>query len=788
MRFSDCPLIRAALLFLLGWALLQQADAYESGEAAIVHIQQATLHGLAGTRPVDLPHKLRDEDFAPRGSVATYRFQVELEGVGSEPIGIFVPKFARSAEIYLNDQWVAACDPGALLKTRCHHRPFLFEIPPSLWKPGPNKIEFRVHANGMQINGLSEVWISPAASALEWTYVWSRFWRVDLLRGLTWILFSVGALALVGGYVRGAPKTYRWFGISSLVFAMGNVNFLVDTPLVAPEVFAWFTYSARASSVPLVAATVLELFGKSSRWWRRGLVGYALAVPVVIGWSGNDRWTVVATYVPMMLLFVVGYLVIVRWTLKSRQPTHILVSCTGLFVVGTGVWDWLRLRGDTPLESVFLLGYAVGVLGLILGVFVSIQVLRALNLARQSSQAFEKEIARRTADLRQTNAVLEERVEERTASLSRANHQLEQAIKEHAQALAKARDDALQAHQSLLAMEKSALRLTQSISVGTYVLQVNAEGRMKFILTNDRVLSLFRLTREALEADPDSPYRRIHPDDLDSLRRIGRVSQERLEPFTWEGRLLLKDQVRWITIEAVPRALAHGVVEFDGAVVDLTPYKNAENALKAAYERLSAQEVRRSRQDERERLLQDVHDGFGSQLASARLRMEQKSMGQEELTALLEECVADLHLVVDTLGREDATMIDALADFKFRTQRRLPEPGPRVHWSIEVDPDVPASPRETLQILRILQEALNNALRHAKAQNVWVSARTLPDGSQAFRVGDDGVGLPPAVASGRGLNNMRGRARDIGAELSIATRSPQGTDVLVVVPAAGSPA
>jgi len=78
-----------------------------------------------------------------------------------------------------------------------------------------------------------------------------------------------------------------------------------------------------------------------------------------------------------------------------------------------------------------------------------------------------------------------------------------------------------------------------------------------------------------------------------------------------------------------------------------------------------------------------------------------------------------------------------------------------------------------LQIMRILQEAATNVVKHAQAYNLHVQARLLQQSAQTWLVivaRDDGCGLPQhdALRSQRGLRNMGHRAAQIGAQLDVA--------------------
>ena len=193
---------------------------------------------------------------------------------------------------------------------------------------------------------------------------------------------------------------------------------------------------------------------------------------------------------------------------------------------------------------------------------------------------------------------------------------------------------------------------------------------------------------------------------------------------------------------------------------------------------LLALEISRSRTQEREMLLADMHDGLGSQIATARMRVERGEMSQAEVAHLLRECSADLHLMVDTLREQNDNLEAALVDYRTRIERRLVEHGIGLSWSVDLSHAPPMMARRMLQVLRIIQEAINNAVRHAGAREIIVAVRYLGDHEYVIKVEDDGAGIADDVSPGRGISNMRRRARELGGSLEIRRRSGgRGTEV-----------
>lgn len=144
--------------------------------------------------------------------------------------------------------------------------------------------------------------------------------------------------------------------------------------------------------------------------------------------------------------------------------------------------------------------------------------------------------------------------------------------------------------------------------------------------------------------------------------------------------------------------------------------------------------------------------------------------------------MADLYLVADTLSHSSNTLVDALADMKFRTQRPTEGMAVTLKWQIGLDEEPSLSSRTILQILRIIQEAINNALKHARATTITVTAEVLAaDSCLSVGVIDDGVGLPDQLTFGRGIRNMQDRARSAGGKLSLKSAGA-GTCVELVLP------
>ena len=200
---------------------------------------------------------------------------------------------------------------------------------------------------------------------------------------------------------------------------------------------------------------------------------------------------------------------------------------------------------------------------------------------------------------------------------------------------------------------------------------------------------------------------------------------------------------------------------------------------------------------ERERLAREIHDtlaqGFTSIVMQSQVAAEDVGRDPDAARRRLEtietvarENLAEARALVAAfapVGLHGTTLPDAV--------RRLTERfGAETGLSVDLDAagDFTGLGREQeVVVLRVAQEALTNVRRHARARQVAV--RLLADDRGVrVEVGDDGVGFAPAATAaagsspGFGLAGMRGRVRDVGGDLDVASAPGRGTRVTVRVP------
>jgi PAS domain S-box-containing protein len=133
-------------------------------------------------------------------------------------------------------------------------------------------------------------------------------------------------------------------------------------------------------------------------------------------------------------------------------------------------------------------------------------------------------------------------------------------------------------------LEHAAYELTARIPVGTYIIAHDADNLPKFTFVSERWLRMLDLRREDVMADASLPFRAVHPDDRHVFVRSSDAAMARCQNFFWEGRIVVRGETRWVSIESKPRNRLGGGHLWEGVMIDITPRKQAEAALAAARE------------------------------------------------------------------------------------------------------------------------------------------------------------------------------------------------------------
>ena len=206
---------------------------------------------------------------------------------------------------------------------------------------------------------------------------------------------------------------------------------------------------------------------------------------------------------------------------------------------------------------------------------------------------------------------------------------------------------------------------------------------------------------------------------------------------------------------------------------------DAKAELATTLQRQHELEVAHARLAERVNLARDLHDGLGGTLVGsiAALEHEPDKATPPMLLAVLKALRDDLRLIVDSAAHQSGEhgLADLLAPLRRRFADLLEASGVECRWTVAGLEGVLLPRSAGLDLMRFMQEALTNVIKHSGASSVQVEV-SCDEGRLRVRIEDDGIGLaePAPVGAGIGLRSMRARAERLGGDFAIES-SGHGT-------------
>lgn len=324
-------------------------------------------------------------------------------------------------------------------------------------------------------------------------------------------------------------------------------------------------------------------------------------------------------------------------------------------------------------------------------------------------------------------------------------------------------------------------------------------GPGKWLYLSKRPESLLGVAQEELEANPGLFVDLIAQEDRYGFQTACKNVMAG-GVLRWGGRLLRpgRREPVWIELRAQVRPGNSGDYLADGIIDDVSVRKRFELELLASRTQLRqlSEHLEDAKEQERATIAREVHDELGGLLTAAKI----------ELAALTRQLPAsDSERPSAALSCE--TLIDQAMDISRRIARRL-RPAildhgivAAIEWlardfslrmgiscDVAVESEhIEIAPQRATVVFRVLQEALTNIARHARARHVNVELETRSKGQIVLRVLDDGVGI--ALEDIRkpqsyGIRGMCERAESLGGALRVAPARGGGTEVWLVIPLA----
>ena len=373
---------------------------------------------------------------------------------------------------------------------------------------------------------------------------------------------------------------------------------------------------------------------------------------------------------------------------------------------------------------------------------------------------------------------LEQKVGERTRELATTNEALRSEIAERKLAVKAVKQ----------AEDRTRLIID---TIPTMAWSLAPDGALEFL--NQRWLDYTGLS---LKEGIEEPTCTVHPDDLSRVLEKWLVIKATSEVYEDELRLQRADgEYRWFLVRVAPLLDEQGnIVKWFGASVDIEDRRRAEKNLEEAHRQLKLLSRRRVKvqEEERRHLARELHDEIGQALTAAKINLQAaleepdhaKAKRIHETTAILERLLGQvrqisLNLRPSTL--DDLGLVPALRSL-LDEQGRLASVAVRFsakNMPENLDPEIQTT------CFRIAQEAITNAVRHARSTQIRVDL-SHENGNLRLQIRDNGTGFDAESAQaqtiGLGLVGMKERAALVGGRTRIMASRGKGATVDVTLP------
>jgi signal transduction histidine kinase len=186
---------------------------------------------------------------------------------------------------------------------------------------------------------------------------------------------------------------------------------------------------------------------------------------------------------------------------------------------------------------------------------------------------------------------------------------------------------------------------------------------------------------------------------------------------------------------------------------------------------------------ERWRMMQDMHDGLGSQLIGLQHAVKDPNANPQMLDSMVRNSIAELRMNINSLGhqhKEISTMLGALRE---RLELMIEPQGKKLVWAVGFVPELDSIDHTVIEHLeKMILEVFANIAKHSSALTVQLSAQHFENSHVCIHIKEDGGGYDRQSCSevvGKGLAGLNKRAQLFGAQLSIDAK---GCDITITIP------
>lgn len=343
-----------------------------------------------------------------------------------------------------------------------------------------------------------------------------------------------------------------------------------------------------------------------------------------------------------------------------------------------------------------------------------------------------------------------------------------------------------------------------ALEKATYLVKTDQDGRI--IYANDKYCHVTKYTMGELLGKP------LFYNNMGGKESIiyEHVRNPVRRKEVWQGEIFdhASDGTGfWLDVTLMP------IVDYKGSLyqylvicTDITKRKNTERELTLlTEEKIRRQDVEQKiisysilngQEKERKRIAAEIHDGIGQMMTSMRMKLEMVEHKNEGLSEDLPQINHLLQSIINETKKICSDLLPSVLDdfglsAAVRELQKLCESSSNMEFEIEDQLEKSKLPREVeIGVFRILQEALNNAIKHSSGSKIFVHVSSdvhcvhlmVQDDGRGFYFDEKRILSREFVTKSNGLRNMKERAELLGGNFNVTSEPGKGTIVQLEIP------
>lgn len=343
-----------------------------------------------------------------------------------------------------------------------------------------------------------------------------------------------------------------------------------------------------------------------------------------------------------------------------------------------------------------------------------------------------------------------------------------------------------------------------ALEKATYLVKTDQDGRI--IYANDKYCHVTKYTMGELLGKP------LFYNNMGGKESIiyEHVRNPARRKEVWQGEIFdhASDGTGfWLDVTLMP------IVDYKGTLyqylvicTDITKRKNTERELiLLTEEKIRRQDVEQKiisysilngQEKERKRIAAEIHDGIGQMMTSMRMKLEMIEQKNKGLSEDLPEINDLLQSIINETKKICSDLLPSVLDdfglsAAVRELQKLCESSSNMEFEIEDQLEKAKLPREVeICVFRILQEALNNAIKHSSGSKIFVHVSSdahcvhlmVQDDGKGFYFDERRILSREFVTKSNGLRNMKERAELLGGNFNVTSEPGKGTIVQLEIP------